>query len=479
MNVRDWSKVALGQGILTEPMREDSRLVLWRPVERDREYQYWERIGTVPRGEVVVEAGVCSVPATSVRARQRIGGGFFGSLTRKLTGGGGDESWTLPNGKPAEKCGERKTDVVLAWAEDDAARFDEELARTRWPGLTRLQNLGERLFLVTGVGGSQAPAPRQVPKAPTGISGAEELGCPIALAEQLLEAARKSGDRSREAAALADLGIVTMNEGDLNRAIKHLDQALGLSRELGDRAREVDILHNLGYVLLAMGQPAAARQVLEQSLHLVRQLEDTYAEKLVVERLGMAHANLRDPAGALSLAGKALEMTRALGDRQQETRLLWNQAIALADLNQRDQAIAKAQESVELLRKLGKPEASWFGAQLQRFRMDFAGLLGNGPGSNMMTGGPMGGSVVTTGQTGADPNTGPGLLRMAVSATKAMMRFIGSGLKATPADIQQTRMATCQACEHHTGLRCRVCGCFTNVKTRMAHEQCPIGKWTG
>ena len=89
----------------------------------------------------------------------------------------------------------------------------------------------------------------------------------------------------------------------------------------------------------------------------------------------------------------------------------------------------------------------------------------------------MGGSVMTATQTGTDPSSGPGLLRMAVSATKAMMKFIGSGLKTTAPDIQQNRMATCQACEHHTGLRCRICGCFTNVKTRMAHEQCPIGKW--
>ena len=130
-----------------------------------------------------------------------------------------------------------------------------------------------------------------------------------------------------------------------------------------------------------MGQAAAARRVLEAALELVRQVGDPYAEKLVVERLGMAHANLRDPAGALTLLNLALEKTRAMGDRQQETRLLWNQAIAYADLNQRDQAIARAQESIELLRKLGKPEASWYGAQLQRYRMDFAGLAGNGPGT--------------------------------------------------------------------------------------------------
>ena len=228
------------------------------------------------------------------------------------------------------------------------------------------------------------------------------------------------------------------------------------------------------------GSPRRAREVLENALPLVRQAGDRYAEKLVLERLGMAQANLRDPAGALALANKALEMTRALGDRQQEVRLLWNQAIAHADMNQRDLALARAQESVDLLRKLGKPEAAWYGAQLQRYRMDFSGLAGQGSsGAYVMTGGPMGGSVTTASQTGSEPNTGPGLLRMAVSATKAMMKFIGSGLKTTAPEIQQNRMATCQACEHHTGLRCRVCGCFTNVKTRMAHEQCPIGKWPG
>jgi tetratricopeptide (TPR) repeat protein len=472
MRVPDWRNLGLGDGILAEPVREDNRIVLWRPTDQDRDYQYWERIGTSPRSDVQVDGGICTTPATSVLARQRRNSGLLGKLARKLTGAGADETWTLPNGQPAEKCGDRKSDIVLAWPEDKATPLDEPSARSRWPRLTRFEKLGDRLFLVAGVG-STSPGAQSVqpPGGVTGVQGTEELGCPIALAEQILEAARKSGNRSQEAAALTDLGIVTMNEGDLNRAVVHLDKAVGLARELGDRAREVDALNNLAYALLALGQAHGARQVLEQTLLMTRQVGDPYAEKLVVERLGMAHANLGDPAGALSLADQALAMTRALSDRQQETRILWNQAIALADLNRRDQAIAKAQESIDLLRKLGKPEASWYGAQLQRYRMDFAGLSSSAPG------GPMGASVTTAAQTGIDPNSGPGLLRMAVSATKAMMRFIGSGLKATPAPIQQNRMATCLACQHHTGLRCRVCGCFTNVKTRMAHEQCPIGKW--
>jgi hypothetical protein len=69
------------------------------------------------------------------------------------------------------------------------------------------------------------------------------------------------------------------------------------------------------------------------------------------------------------------------------------------------------------------------------------------------------------------------LLRMAVSATKAMATFLGTGMKTAPVELQQKRLNTCATCEHHTGLRCRICGCFTNVKARMLHEDCPIGKW--
>jgi len=457
--------MVLGGGILTEPPREDNRVVLWVPTDQDREFQYWERIGTIPRGAIQTELGICATPATSIGARQRLNAGFLGKLGRKLTGGGGEEFWTLPNGQTAERAGERKTDLVLAWPQDESTSLSEEQVRTRWPGLTRFQRLGQGLFLVAGVGAE--PAVESGPRAQSSMKENEELGCPVALAEQLLEAARQNGDRVREAAALTDLGIVHMNQGDLKKSVAHLEKALALARQLDDLGREVDVLHNMGYALLAMGQAQGAREWLEYALPIARKLGDRYAEKIILERLGMARLNLRDAAGATALLNQALEMTRAMGDRQQETRILWNQAIAFADLNQRDQAIARAEESIDLLRKLGKPEASWYGAQLQRYRMDFSGLHANGPGS----------PYIAPAYPTSNPNTGPGLLRMAVSATKAMMKFIGSGLKTTAPDVQQKRMATCQACTHHTGLRCRVCGCFTNVKTRMAHEQCPIGKW--
>ncbi|MHB1038447.1 MAG: DUF6171 family protein [Pirellulales bacterium] len=66
---------------------------------------------------------------------------------------------------------------------------------------------------------------------------------------------------------------------------------------------------------------------------------------------------------------------------------------------------------------------------------------------------------------------------MAVSAAKALRRFVGSGLKTVSAERFQERVQQCAGCGYHTGLRCRVCGCFTNLKARLPHERCPVGKW--
>ena len=191
--------MVLEEGVLSEPAREDGRIVFWLPADRDGEFQYWERVGTAPRGEVEVEGGICSTPATSTRARQKIAVGFLGKLARKLTGAGGDESWVLPGGQPVERCGERKTDLVLAWPEDESTAMEEEMVRSRWPELNRCRRIADRLFLVVGPAGETAKGPA-AGATPSGVVGANEMGCPIAMAEQLLEAARQSGDRSKEAA---------------------------------------------------------------------------------------------------------------------------------------------------------------------------------------------------------------------------------------------------------------------------------------
>lgn len=45
-------------------------------------------------------------------------------------------------------------------------------------------------------------------------------------------------------------------------------------------------------------------------------------------------------------------------------------------------------------------------------------------------------------------------------------------------DVRAQRWLICQGCENLTKMhRCRKCGCFMEVKTWMAEQECPIQKW--
>lgn len=60
---------------------------------------------------------------------------------------------------------------------------------------------------------------------------------------------------------------------------------------------------------------------------------------------------------------------------------------------------------------------------------------------------------------------------------KALVGWASQGMPITPPEELKKRQETCKNCEHFTGSRCKLCGCFTQAKLRMASEKCPVGKW--
>lgn len=44
---------------------------------------------------------------------------------------------------------------------------------------------------------------------------------------------------------------------------------------------------------------------------------------------------------------------------------------------------------------------------------------------------------------------------------------------------KNARMSVCRSCEFFIKIpgMCKKCGCVMEFKTRLAHAQCPIGKW--
>lgn len=61
--------------------------------------------------------------------------------------------------------------------------------------------------------------------------------------------------------------------------------------------------------------------------------------------------------------------------------------------------------------------------------------------------------------------------------SKALLDWVSKGMPLTSPEELKRRQETCNACEHFTGSKCKLCGCFTEAKLRMATEVCPIKKW--
>jgi tetratricopeptide (TPR) repeat protein len=485
MKTMDWRELAIDDGILTEPTSDGNRLILWVRRDRDQSFQYWERITSVVHASVKVEQGLCSTEATLIPAKKAVRGGL-GTLWRRAVPPKDKRVLHLPNGESVEQCGDRQAGLILVWGEDSSEVLDEARLKARWPESNRFQKLGQNLFLVSGI---EAKTEKTTEAPPTPSAPLPAPSRPREQAERLLAAARQSGDPGKQATALADLGVATLNEGNASRALGFLEEALALTRPLGDRARESDVLGNLGVAALAVNQLERARAIFEQELNHARATQNHLAEKITLERLAITAGRMGDHPGALALFERALPLARLVGDRQQEANLLWYLGIHHAVLGQRELAVAKAEEAIAVLKLMGKPQAAWYGAQLQKYRM---GVVEDMPGGPSQAAGAqhsphdyLGGSIAahaTAGQpndrqTQAKPISGPGLLAMAMSATKSMASFVGSGFKTVTPEIQRKRLETCAGCEHHTGMRCKVCGCFTAVKSGMLSEDCPIGKW--
>lgn len=55
---------------------------------------------------------------------------------------------------------------------------------------------------------------------------------------------------------------------------------------------------------------------------------------------------------------------------------------------------------------------------------------------------------------------------------------LASGLAPATLTTRLVRLAVCDQCPHLSAIRrCAKCGCFVDVKARLATQRCPEGKW--
>jgi hypothetical protein len=231
---------------------------------------------------------------------------------------------------------------------------------------------------------------------------------------------------------------------------------------------------DLAFLEQRAGRPGGAIGYLSPAVAHARAAGDRHAEKLALDRAAAAQADLGDHASALGLLGQARLLAAAVGDRRHEAELFWREAVSHAELGRPELAVTAARSAVDLHRATGHPASGWYADHLARYERGVAAAAP--PAGGLYLGGSIvAGAVAPPG--GGRAERGPGVLRTALTAVKAMAAFVGSGFKTAPPAVYRERLVACAACAHHTGVRCRACGCVTAAKAKLLHERCPAGHW--
>ncbi len=483
MTIPNLSHFNLREGVLIEPGSAD-RLNLWIRDNLESDFQLWQRVSTLSGVEIDERSGVRVVGAMLNPFRQRMPS-FWEKLKSWLSRTESSDSWVTPNGDSVEPMARKRTDVCLVWSDAGEAGLDQVQINSLWPSCEECRQLGTNLFLV--VGGMKAHSTASQTNRAERLHAREEHfeelsrpeNDPLNQAKKALDAARSRQNSNEERIALADLGAVLVRKGDAREGVEHLEHALEMARQIQDDESEYDILSNLGIGYLGLARIPEAIELFEKVLVRARKSGDAFAEKMMLTQLGIAVSASFDPRGALEHFEAARKIAHDLKDLRDEAELNWSIGVCYEELGGRDLALRFGQTAVDIFQRLESPRASVYAEHLERFRSGNL-RLGNHPAENESEEIPswaMGGPHMDVSTLPSGPGSRPSFLKMAYSLTKSMARFAASGFKTVSREANQERLEVCAQCEHHTGIRCKLCGCFTAQKAWLPHEHCPINKW--
>jgi len=193
--------------------------------------------------------------------------------------------------------------AAQSWLDTERATLTAVCAYTAshgWPGHTTA--LATALFRYLEVGGHYPDA--------------------VAIHTHALHAARGADDRTGEAHALTNLGLVSWRQGRYQQAADHLQQALALFREIGDQVGEARALGNLGLVYMRQGRYQQAADHYQQALNLLREIGDQVGEARALGNLGAVSWRQGCYEQAADHLQQALTLFREIGDRAGEAEAL-------------------------------------------------------------------------------------------------------------------------------------------------------------
>ena len=171
----------------------------------------------------------------------------------------------------------------------------------------------------------------------------------LAIQRTAVDAAKRLGDRGRQAHAYRDLGAAVGRLGQLAEARDYCRQALELHRQVGDRLGEARAHNEIAMLAEQQGRIAEALGHAQLALTLYRQEGHEQGLAKMLNGVGWMHAQLGDYEQALEFCEQALSMYRGRGDALNEAATWDSMGYALLHLGRLDDAIGCLRTAVGII----------------------------------------------------------------------------------------------------------------------------------
>lgn len=185
------------------------------------------------------------------------------------------------------------------------------------------------------------------------VNKAESLRKAIEKYKQAVTYFRLSGERSRESAALTNLGLAFHLLGQRQDALTNFDEVLAIARATGDRQTEAKMLNNIGSIYDIIGQTQKALDALNQSLVIVRELKIAEGEASILHNIAGIYNRRGENEKALEYAEKSAAIHRETGNKNSEAGSLNAIGSIYEDLGESQKALDYYKQSLDNLRQTG------------------------------------------------------------------------------------------------------------------------------
>lgn len=170
--------------------------------------------------------------------------------------------------------------------------------------------------------------------------------------QEALRLARSHSLAKQEAVALSYIGIIYIQRGQYEPALKCMFATLPILEKLGDQSLIANTHNYIGSIYFELKNFPKAREYYQKSLAVYRKENDESSLAVALNNLGSVYENTNKPQAALETYLQALALSQKVGDTMNVGRTLGNLGGIYIDLGDLDKALECRQKELRIWQEI-------------------------------------------------------------------------------------------------------------------------------